>query len=195
MNLRPSADSPKKRAHRAPHPVICAALSGTLLIGCADSSPPPQNANDVKAGASGASANSNGATQNQNASESGDSNKTTRYAGWIVVAVGAQSAIFAAVTSVMMLHENSVRSSECNAQKVCSSTGLDANNKIDAMAPFNAGSWIVAAAGLGVGAYLVLTSPPKSDASSTAPSSSPATASIGVGPNGSGMGLNFRSLF
>ncbi len=95
----------------------------------------------------------------------------------------------------MMLHENSVRSSDCNAQKICSSAGADANNKIDAMAPFNAGSWIVAAAGLGVGAYLVLTNPPKSDASSTAPAPSPPTASIGVGPNGSGMGLNFRSLF
>jgi hypothetical protein len=184
--------------------VACAALASALVLGCADQTPPAQDASDK--GASTSAGASNTTAENQPASETGDSNKTTRYAGWIVFAVGAQSAILATATSLLMLHENSVRNEDCNAQKVCSSDGLQANGKLSEAGAFNAATWIVAAAGLGVGAYLVLTNPPTSDgsdkSSSTPPKSAPPTstttspsAAIGVGPNGSGMGFNFRSQF
>jgi hypothetical protein len=105
--------------------------------------------------------------------------------GWVSVAVGAQAAIVAVTTSVLMLTANGVRSSECNGQNVCSSRGLDANGRIDALAPWNAGAWAVAVVGVGVGAYLILSNPPETQK----------TTAIGVGPDGSGMGLNLRSTF
>jgi hypothetical protein len=182
--------------------VVGLLLSGMLVAGCANANqaPPPQNASDAKTANANANANGTGSASSTSgddpASESADPNKLTRYTGWIVGAVGAQAAVLAVATSFMMLHENSVRSSDCNAQKVCTSDGVDANNKLGLMGAFNATSWVVAAAGLGVGAYLVIASPPKNDAS-TMKQLQPdtPTASIGVGPNGSGVGLNFRSLF
>ncbi|MEO7109850.1 MAG: hypothetical protein ABI183_05390 [Polyangiaceae bacterium] len=179
--------------------VVCAALASALVVGCADQTPPAQNASDTKSASTSAGASTTTA-ENQPASETGNSNKTTRYAGWIVFAVGAQSAVIAAATSILMLHYDSVRSDDCNAQKVCSADGLQANTKLGEAGGFNAASWIVAAAGLGVGTYLVLTNPPSSDGSAKssskpAPSPPPPSAAIGVGPNGSGMGLNFRSQF
>jgi len=114
-----------------------------------------------------------------------DEGSIARGYGWVSVAIGAQAAVVAIATSFIMLHENGLRSDGCNEQKVCSGTGLDANGKLDALAPWNAGAWAVAVVGVGVGAYLVLSNPP---------GSSKQTA-VGVGPNGSGMGLNLRSRF
>lgn len=112
-----------------------------------------------------------------------------RTAGWIFVAVGAEAATVALVTSVMILHDNSVRSSECNAQKACSVDGVDANNRIRSLVTWNAGAWAVAAVGLGAGAYLVLSNPrPADHAGGT-------QTAIGVAPNGSGVGLDLRSSF
>jgi len=185
----------EKRVRR----VVCAALASALVVGCADQTPPAQNASDTKSASTSTGA-ANTSADNEPASDTGNSNKITRYAGWVVVAVGAQAAIFATATSILMLHENSVRNDDCNAQKVCSSDGLQANTKLGEAGGFNAATWIVAAAGLGVGAYLVLTSPPSADgpaksSSKPPPSSPPPSAAIGVGPNGSGMGFNFRSQF
>ena len=84
-----------------------------------------------------------------------------------------------------MLYDNSVRSDECNAQKICSPRGIDANSRLDALAPWNAAAWAVAVVGIGAGAYLILSNPPESQK----------TTAIGVGPDGSGMGLNLRSTF
>jgi hypothetical protein len=105
--------------------------------------------------------------------------------GWVSVAVGAQAAVIAITTSFMMLYENGVRSDECNSQKICSPRGIDANSRIDALAGWNAASWAVAVVGIGAGAYLILSNPPESQK----------TTAIGVGPDGSGMGLNLRSTF
>lgn len=108
-----------------------------------------------------------------------------RAAGWVTLAIGAQAAVVAITTSFMMLYDNGVRSDECNAQKMCSSRGLDANGRLDALIPWNAGAWAVAVVGIGAGAYLILTNPPESQK----------TTAVGVGPDGSGMGLNLRSTF
>ena len=112
-----------------------------------------------------------------------------RTAGWIFVAVGAEAATVALVTSVMLLHDNSVRSSECNAQKACSVDGVDANSRIRSLVNWNAGAWAVAAVGLGAGAYLVLSNPRHADQAGAT------RTAIGVAPNGSGVGLDLRSSF
>jgi hypothetical protein len=193
---RPRVTAPDLAQRGLAKNVLCAVLSGALVIGCAGQAPPPQNAADTKTANANEIASSNAANADPPASESADSNKLTRYTGWIVGAVGAQATIFAVATSFMMLHENSVRSSDCNAQKICTSDGVDANNKLGLMSAFNATSWVVAAAGLGVGAYLVLANPPRNDASTvTPPQSTSPSAEIGVGPTGTGAGLNLRGAF
>ena len=106
--------------------------------------------------------------------------------GWVFIAIGAEAATVALVTSGLLLHDKGVRSSECDGQKVCSSDGLDANNRIKSLAGWNAGAYALAAVGLGVGAFLVLTNPASDGATRTA---------IGVGPNGSGVGLDLRRTF
>ncbi len=88
-----------------------------------------------------------------------ESSSGTRTAGWVLVAVGAHAAGVAAGTSAMMLHSSSVRDDECDASKVCSAEGLDANKRLDDLAPWNAGAWILAATALGAGVFLVLSSP------------------------------------
>ena len=85
----------------------------------------------------------------------------------------------------MILHDKSVRDANCNTEKICSPSGLDANQDIGLLEGWNAGAWIVAAAGLGIGAYLVLTEPADGGRS----------AAIAVGPIGSGTGLGLRSSF
>ena len=42
-----------------------------------------------------------------------------------------------------MLYEDSVRSDDCNAQKVCSPTGLAANSRLRSLGGWNAGLWAV----------------------------------------------------
>jgi hypothetical protein len=193
-------DPGRLRVARLARQTTCALLSATLVIGCAENNPPPQTAADTSANATANVSPDASLTSPKEAkapSENGDSNKTTRYVGWIAVGVGAQAAIFAVATSFLMLHENAERSSECNAQKICTADGLDANAKLGQTGAFNAVSWIVAAAGIGVGAYLVLANPPSDDGSKPSSSStkSSPSAAIGVGSNGAGMGLNFRSQF
>ncbi|MBX3217792.1 MAG: hypothetical protein KF850_37645 [Labilithrix sp.] len=48
---------------------------------------------------------------------------SARTAGWVLVAVGAHAAAIAAGTSVMMLHEDGVRSDGCGPDRVCNSEG------------------------------------------------------------------------
>jgi len=79
--------------------------------------------------------------------------------GWLGIAVGAEGAIAATATSIAILDYKSTRDSGCNAQKVCSADGLNANGQIASLVGWNAGSWVVAAAGLGIGSYLLLTHP------------------------------------
>jgi hypothetical protein len=79
--------------------------------------------------------------------------------GWVSLAIGGESAIVAAVTSILMLEDKSTRDSGCNAQKVCSTDGYNANIQLSAAAGWNAGAWVVAAAGIGIGAYLILSHP------------------------------------
>jgi hypothetical protein len=108
-----------------------------------------------------------------------------RFVGWISLAVGADAALLAIVTSGMMLHESSIRSSDCNSQKVCSADGIAANGKLGSLAAWNGAAWAVAVVGVGVGAFLLITNP--SDKS--------LKAEVGVGQTGTGDGLLLRGSF
>jgi hypothetical protein len=85
---------------------------------------------------------------------------TLRTIGWVSIAVGAEAAIIAVVTSFMALHEKGVRDDNCNARKECTQVGLDANATLGTLFGWNTTSWIVAIAGLGVGTALVVTNRP-----------------------------------
>jgi hypothetical protein len=111
--------------------------------------------------------------------------RTARTIGWISLAVGAEAAVVAIVTSIMMLHDKSVRDANCDASKVCNVTGLNANNGLANLADWNVGAWAIAAAGLGVGGLLILTSPADT---------SRGTALL-LGPEGTGVGVGVRSSF
>jgi hypothetical protein len=84
-----------------------------------------------------------------------------------------------------MLADNSTRNSNCSAAKVCSSAGLSANSDLATVGGWNAAAWGIAAAGLGLGAYLVLTH----HADRTTDTR------LGVAPNGSGASFSLRTSF
>jgi hypothetical protein len=102
-----------------------------------------------------------------------------RTVGWISLAIGAEAAVVASATSIMLLHEKSVRDSECSAQKVCSQRGFEANGTIASLVAWNTASWAVMAAGLGAGAVLLLTGRPAARVQATV-SVSPDAAGVGV---------------
>jgi hypothetical protein len=85
-----------------------------------------------------------------------------------------------------MLHEKNVRDGHCDAQKVCSTDGANANASLSQLGWWNAAAWVVAAAGLGVGGYLLWSHPTEGRASTTG---------LAVGPVGTGMGLELGSGF
>ncbi len=105
--------------------------------------------------------------------------------GWAAVSIGASASVLAIGTSILMLEDSSSRSSNCNAQKACNSSGLTSNAQLDDLGPWNMAFWIVGVAGLGVGAYLLLTHP--TDAAMGM--------KIGVAPTSSGTNLELRGSF
>jgi hypothetical protein len=110
-----------------------------------------------------------------------DSRRTRRTLGWIALAAGAEGAVVAGVTSFMLLHQKKVLDADCNAQKICSSDGMNAAGVINETVPWNTAAWIVAAVGLGGGTILLLTS--RSDSGKTTAvtvSPAPAGASFGL---------------
>ena len=85
----------------------------------------------------------------------------------------------------MLLHEKSVLDDNCNAQKQCKPAGIDAQGAIRETVPWNTGSWIVAAAGMGAGTVLLLTSRRESGRSTA----------LAVSPSPAGLALDLRSQF
>jgi hypothetical protein len=127
-------------------------LAAALLAGCA-SGPPPRAETPASPGA----ARTDEDTSPEREAKSDPT--TARTFGWLGIAVGAEAAVVATVTSVIMLDDKSTRDSGCSAQKICSSAGLNANTQLGATAAWNAGAFVLAAAGLGVGTFLLVTHP------------------------------------
>ncbi|MGO9835965.1 MAG: hypothetical protein ACLP1X_17315 [Polyangiaceae bacterium] len=138
--------------------------------GCTRTSPPPQ---------------SPGAASTATPSSNRSADRTARTYGWVSISVGAEAAVLTAITSVMMLLEQSVRDGNCDAQKVCSLAGVSANSSLAQLGGWNAAAWIVASAGLGVGGYLLWSHPGDNGA----------RVDVAVDPVGTGMGLGLRSAF
>jgi hypothetical protein len=108
-----------------------------------------------------------------------------RTIGWFSIGIGASAALIAIGTSIMMLNQLSIRNSDCNAQKLCTADGLTANSQLQGLGGWNTGSYVVAAVGLALGAYLVITNPAKSKDETA----------IGVSPTNSGAAFSLRSTF
>lgn len=111
--------------------------------------------------------------------------QTTRTIGWIIVSVGAEAAFVALATSTVILHDRISRADGCDAQKVCTTAGFGANAQIGSLVGWNAGAWVMAIAGAGVGTYLVLANPPHQDG----------RAEVGVTSTGTGVALSLRGSF
>jgi hypothetical protein len=114
-----------------------------------------------------------------------DPYRTRRTLGWISLAIGIEAAAIAVTTSFMLLHEKSILDDNCNAQKQCSRAGIDAQEPIRQTVPWNTGSWIVAAAGVGAGTVLLLTSRRESGRSTA----------LAISPSPAGLALGLRSQF
>jgi hypothetical protein len=118
--------------------------------------------------------------------------------GWFGIAVGADAAVVAIATSAITLGDKSTRDAGCDAAKVCSSAGLNANQEIGGLVGWNLGAWVLAAAGLGVGTVLLLTNPPPQDRDpryTPLPDSAPKGVSLTLAPPGSLGGLGLGGSF
>jgi hypothetical protein len=114
-----------------------------------------------------------------------DGRSTRRTIGWVTLSLGAEAAVAAIVTSILIVHDKSVLDGQCNAQKLCTQDGADAAGAISGLKAWNTGTWIAGIVGLGAGAALLLTSQPDK----------PASTAITLSPEGSGAGLGLRSQF
>jgi hypothetical protein len=170
------------------------------VTGCNGASAPPRDASSARVQAEGAAesqpadtappqAETAGATAGDSSTYGSDPGRDPhvmrRVLGWVSLSIGIEAAALAGVTSALIEHQKGVRDDNCNAQKVCNAAGFAAVNTIDSIVPWNTASWFVAAAGLGVGAVLVITSPRESTRRTA----------ITLSPNSSGLALGLRSTF
>ena len=169
---------------------LAAAIGALAVAGCAASSPPgavaPAGAaatvpHPIVAEATPAPAET---SHEEEHGEAHSSRQMNRVWGWVALSVGAEGAVVATITSLMMLHQNSVRSDDCT-NKVCTPDGIAANGKLGDLAGWNAGGWAVAVVGAGVGTFLILTNP----------SDKALGTQVGVGSTPSGSGLLLRGSF
>jgi hypothetical protein len=114
-----------------------------------------------------------------------ESGRAARALGWVSLSIGAEAAVVAGVTSLMLLHEKSTRDDNCDAERVCSQRGLDASGTIASIVPWNTAAWIVAAAGIGAGAFLLFTNRGDTGRRTV----------ITVSPTAAGLGLRLWSSF
>jgi hypothetical protein len=81
-----------------------------------------------------------------------------RTIGWIVGGVGVAGLAVAGVSGLVLLGEKSTADSGCTNKTACNADALAAISANKTWLPVNTVAWIVGAVGVGVGAYLILTS-------------------------------------
>jgi hypothetical protein len=102
-----------------------------------------------------------------------------RTLGYIFGGVGIAGVVAATVTGILLLQDNATAKDHCPDKKCVfppgdphageqDTTGADAVSRAKTLLPINVVSWVVAGAGLGAGAYFLLTSGKKQDATPTA---------------------------
>jgi len=107
--------------------------------------------------------------------------KGTRTFGWVFLAIGVEATAVAIGTSALMIHAKGSRDDGCDATKKCDASGYDGNEQLRSLAGWNAAAWIVGAAGIGVGAWILVATSPKKETQTA----------VSVSPNG----LHLRSTF
>lgn len=116
----------------------------------------------------------------QSPADARSSSSSARTAGWVLVGVGVQAGVIGAGTGVLMLDANATRDDACDANKVCSQEGIDANARLRNLAPWNAGAFVVSGLALAGGLFLVLTNPRQRT-----------TVGIAPGPSGAALRAEF----
>jgi hypothetical protein len=91
-----------------------------------------------------------------------ESSSPRRTAGYIVGGVGIAGVVAATVTGIMILGDRATARQECNPK--CTQDGVDAVSEGKTLSTINAVAWGVSALGVGVGAYLILSSPTRKTA-------------------------------
>jgi hypothetical protein len=91
-------------------------------------------------------------------SDAGDgSAPSKRTIGWIAGGVGAAGLLTAIVTGLMISDRKTTYDEQCKTSPCASQEGLDAQASGKTLMTVNAVAWVLGAAGLGVGAYFLLT--------------------------------------
>jgi hypothetical protein len=122
-----------------------------------------------------------------------ESSNKRRTLGFILGGVGVAGVAAAAVTGIMLLGAKSTADERCSPKCVDAAgnfdaEGADAVKRGQTLLPINAVAWGVAAAGLGAGAFFILTAP--SSASST-PGGTSARVDALVSPQGGALRVRF----
>jgi hypothetical protein len=124
---------------------------------------------------------------------SASSSSPQRTVGWALIGVGAAGVVTGVVTGLMLDAKRDDVEANC-APEGCNPIGLDAAADGKTLLVVNAVGWGVGVAGLGAGAYLVLSSPRASHATvETAVAPRPPNLGVSVSPNG--VGLAYRGRF
>lgn len=84
-------------------------------------------------------------------------NSTSNALGYVLLGVGAAGVAAGGVMWAVLNKKQDIVDNHCDAQKRCSQDGIDAANAGEKLTPFYTGAWLVGAAGLGAGAYVLLT--------------------------------------
>jgi len=153
--------------------LVASVVASTLFLGTVA----PAFADDT--------AQSGGQSQKSETPDEREARQERRMAGWISIGIGGSAALIALGTSIVMLNDKSARDSNCNDKQVCTPSGFAANNELGQMSGWNIGAFAVAAVGLGVGAFLILTNPSDREMGTQ----------VGIAPTGSGTGFVLRSTF
>jgi len=86
------------------------------------------------------------------------SSSGARSAGYVLAGIGIVGIGVGTVTGLMVLSKKSTVDDNCNAQKRCNQTGVDAADSGKSLGTISGVGFIVGAVALGAGAYLVLSS-------------------------------------
>ena len=107
----------------------------------------------------------------------------TRTLGWTLAGVGLASLVVGGVTGVMTLDRASTVKEHCDGDLACDPEGSSAASSGQTLSLVSTITVIAGVAGLGAGAFLLLTAPPKKTASTT------------IGPGPGSLGLVMRRSF